>query len=65
MVYLISGGSIFSVVGELSAVVAEEVLELKSILVARLKPEVDSPRTLTSISYRWQLYSATPCLHLL
>lgn len=63
MVYLIRADRIFSVVGELSAIVAEEVLELKSILIARLEPEVDRPRTLTSILYRWQLYSAIACLH--
>ena len=65
MMYLVGGNSIFSVVGELSAVVAEEVLELKPILIAGLEPEIDSPGTLTSIFYRWQLYPAVPCLQML
>ena len=62
--YLVGGNSIFSIVGDLSAVVAEEVLELESILVAGLEPKVDSPGTLTSILYRWQLYPAIPCLQM-
>lgn len=51
-----------SIVRELSAVVAEEILELIARLIAGLEPEVYCPRALTPISHSWQLYSATFCL---